>query len=181
MPNEAIQRDVKALQEVIAGQPALKKPILWLELRHLEREKLLCESVQDLVRVEIFSGVRTVFSTGISLFFLVVIYSKLIELAGWLERARTITVPLPPPISRSVALDLSGYIPTSTTIGWLAKLPTVSWQSAWKWVLAILVIIAAEKLISGYQTWRRSQALRKTAEGLQDEMKLLKGWMESER
>lgn len=180
MNTEAIQRDIKALQEIAAAQPATKKALLWLEIRHLERERLLCESMQDLVRVDIFSGVRSVVSTAFSLAFLVLIYTKLIELAGWLERARTVTVPLPPPISRSVVLDLSGYVPSSTAIGWFADLPVVSWQAAWKWVAVIVVIVAAEKLIAGYQTWRRAQSLRETAEHLQEEIRLLRGWLEKE-
>lgn len=181
MPTELTQRNLKAFQEVVAAQPTLKKPLVWLQLQHLERERLLCESVQDLVRVEIFSGIRSVISTGVSLFMLVLIYTKLIELAGWLERVRTITVPLPPPISRSVALDLSGYIPSSTTIGWLAKLPAIDWQTAWKWVIAIIAIIAIEKAITEYQTWQRSQTLRKSAENIQDEMRALRAWVEGEK
>lgn len=181
MATEQTARSVKALQEVVAAQPTLKKPLVWLQLQHLERERLLCESVQDVVRVEIFSGIRSVISTGVSLFLFTLIYSKLIELASWLEKARTITVPLPPPISRSVALDLSSYIPTSTTIGWVAKLPVIDWQTAWKWVIAIVVVIAIEKFITQYQTWRRAQALKQTAEGIQDEVRALRAWMESER
>lgn len=180
MNTEAIQRDIKAVQELVAAQPTVKKALLWLEIRHLERERLLCESMQDLVRVEIFSGVRSVLSTAFSLTIFVLLYSKLIELAGWLERARTVTVPLPPPIARNVVLDLSGYVPSSTAIGWLADLPVIGWQTAWKWVAVIVVIVAAEKLITGYQTWRRAQSLRETAENLQEEIRLLRGWMEKE-
>lgn len=181
MSTESTTRSIKAMQEVIAVQPTLKKPLIWLQLQHLERERLLCESVQDVVRVEIFSGIRSIFSTGVSLFLLALIYSKLVELASWLEKARSITVPLPPPISRSVALDLSGYIPTSTTIGWVAKLPVIDWQTAWKWVAVVIIVIAIEKFITQYQTWRRAQSLRQTGEMIQDEIRALKAWMEGDR
>lgn len=174
------QRDLKAVQEFAAGQPAAKKAFLWLELRHLEREQLLCASVQDLVQVEIFSGVRSVLSTALGSAAAVIIYSKLVELAGWLERVRTVTVPLPPPISRNAVLDLSGYVPSSTAIGWLAKLPAIDWSSAWKWVAVIVAIVAVEKLVTGYQTWRRSQSLRQTAEGLQEEIRVIRSWLEKE-
>lgn len=179
MPSDIISRDLKALQDLIQAQPALKQPLVWLELRHIEREKLLCESVQDLVRVEIIAGVRTVFSTGLSLVFLVLIYTKLIALAGWLDQAKTVTIPLPPPIGRNAVLDLTNYIPSSTALDVLADLPTISWQTAWKWVAVIVTVVAVEKLVTGYQTWRQAQALRTTAAALDEEAKVLRGWLES--
>ena len=181
MPTEQSARSLKALQDVVAAQPSLKKPLVYLQLQHLERERLLSESVQDVVRVEIFSGIRSVLSTAVGLIFLVLIYSKLVVLANWMENARTITVPLPPPINRSVALDLSGYIPSSTSIGWVAKLPAIDWQTAWKWVMVIIFVIAVEKFVSEYQTWRRAQTLRATTEAIQDEIRSLRAWMERDK
>lgn len=181
MPNDAIQRDLKSVQEMISAQPAAKKSFLWLEMRHLEREKLLCESVEKLVQVEIFSSVRSIVMTGASLALLVLIYSKLVQLASWIEHAGTVTIPLPPPISRDAVLNLAAYVPSSTAIGTLAKLPVIDWQIAWKWVLAIVILIAAEKAISGYQTWRRSQTLHRIAEEIQDELRTLKGWLDGEK
>jgi hypothetical protein len=179
MPSEAVSRDLKALQELIQAQPTLKKPLIWLELRHIEREKLLCESVHDMVRVELVAGVRTVLSTAVSLTVLVLIYTKLVSLAGWLDQAKTVTIPLPPPINRSAVLDLTNYIPSSTALDVLADLPTVTWDMAWKWVAVIVAIVAAERLISGYQTWRRSQALRSTTTDLDEEASVLRGWLEA--
>lgn len=179
MPSDLTARDLKALQDLIQAQPTLKQPLVWLELRHIEREKLLCESVQDLVRVEIIAGVRTVLSTGLSLVFLVLIYTKLVALAGWLDQAKTVTIPLPPPISRNAVLDLTNYIPSSTALDVLADLPTISWQTAWKWVAVIVAVVAVEKLVTGYQTWRQAQALRTTAAALDEEAKVLRGWLES--
>lgn len=178
MPTDATQRDLKALQELVQAQPAIKQPLIWLELRHVEREQLLCESVQDLVRVELVGSVRSVLSTAFSLALLFLIYSKLTQLAQWLDQARTITVPLPPPISRSAVIDLSGYIPSSTALDVLSGLPQVSWDAAWKWLALIVGIIALEKAISGYQAWRRGQALRQTAEQLAEEAKALKALLE---
>lgn len=181
MPNDAIQRDLKSVQEVVSASATSKKALLWLEMRHLEREKLLCESVENLVQVEIFSSVRSVVVTGASLSLLVLIYSKLVQLASWVEHAGTVTIPLPPPISRDAVLNLGAYVPSSTAISALAKLPAIDWQVAWKWVLVIVVMIAAEKAITGYQTWRRSQTLRRIADEIQEELQTLKGWLGEER
>lgn len=178
MASEATQRDLKALQAMIEAQPTLRQPLVWLELRHIEREQLLCESVQDLVRVELVAGVRAVLSTAFSLGFLFLIYSKLIELAHWLDQARTITVPLPPPISRNAVIDLTNYIPSSTAFDVIAGLPSVSWGTAWKWLAVIVAVIALEKAITGYQAWRRAQALRTTAQQLAEHAQALKGLLE---
>lgn len=179
MPSESTTRDLKSLQELIQAQPGLKQPLAWLELRHIEREKLLCESVQDLVRVELIAGVRAVVSTGITLALLVLIYTKLVALAGWLDEAKTLTIPLPPPIGRNAVVDLTAYIPSSTALDVLANLPTVSWGTAWKWVIAIVAVVAIEKLVTGYQAWRQAQALRTTAALLDEEAKVIRGWLEA--
>lgn len=178
MPEPRTQ-DLKALQELVKAQPTLKQPLIWLELRHIEREKLLCESVQGLVRVELLDGVRSVISTAVSLTLLVLVYTKLIQLVAWLENARSVTIPLPPPISRNAVVDLSAYIPSSTALGALSKLPDVSWQMAMKWVIAIVVIVAIEKLVTGYQAWRRAQALRNTVDELHEEAQQLRAWLEA--
>jgi hypothetical protein len=179
MPSETVSRDLKALQDLVQAQPSLKKPLIWLELRHIEREKLLCESVHDMVRVELVGGVRTVLSTAVSLTVLVLIYTKLVSLAGWLDQAKTVTIPLPPPINRSAVLDLTSYIPSSTALDVLADLPTVTWDMAWKWVAVIVGIVAVERLVSGLQAWRRSQALRSTSVELDEEAAVLRGWLEA--
>ncbi len=177
MTLSSVSKDLQSLQELFKGQPLLKKPLLWLELRHLEREKLLCESVQDAVRVEVISSIRTVLSTAVSLVFLVLIYTKLVQLAMWLEQAKSITIPLPSPIGRSVVLDLSTYIPSSTALSVLSDLPVFSWAVAWKFVLAIVLIVAIEKLVSGYQAWHRAKRLRATMDELDEELKTIKNWL----
>lgn len=179
MPSsDSMQRDLQAIKALTDAQPALKQPLIWLELRHIEREQLLCESVQNLVRVEVIEGVRSVFSTAFGLTFLVLIYSKLVELARWIDQVKTVTIPLPPPIGRNAVLDLTSYLPTSTAVDVLAGLPTVSWQTAWKWLLVIIVVVALTKLVTGYQTWRKSQALRQASQQLEEEAKALRAMLE---
>ncbi len=176
---DSLTKDARALQEVIQAQPTLKKPLLWLELRHIERQKLLCDSVQGLVRVELIDGVRSVISTAFGLTLLFLVYTKMVQLAGWLENIRTVTIPLPPPIARNAVVDLSGYVPSSTAIGALADLPVISWESAIKWIALIVLIVALEKAVSGYQAWQRGRALRQTAEDLDAQAKQIRSWMEA--
>ena len=172
-----VAKDMQALQEMIKTQPTLKRPLLWLELRHVEREILLCESIRDVVRVEIIASVRSVLATAVSLGMLVLIYIKLVQLAVWLEQVKTITIPLPPPLSRSAVLDLTSYIPSSTALNILSDLPRISWQTAGKGVLVIVLLVALEKTISGYQTWQRGKRLHATMEELDEEAKTLKTWL----
>lgn len=179
MPNDLPSKDLQALQDLVQAQPTLKKPLLWLELRHIEREKLLCESVQGLVRIGLVDGARSVLSTALGLGVAVLVYTKMVQLAGWLDNVRSVTIPLPPPISRNAVVDLSGYVPSSTAIDVLASLPVISWQSAAKWIAVIVVLVAVEKAFSGYQAWRRAQALRETGEELDAQARQIRAWLEA--
>jgi hypothetical protein len=169
-----------ALQELVKALPEpTRKPFLLVELQHRERALLLCGSVKDLVKFEVIAGIRSLVSSGFSVLFFVVLIGKLSELAAWIERSRSLSIPLPPPISRSMVVDLSGYMPSSTAIGWLAKLPAWNWQTAWHWTLAIVLVLALEKLISGYASWHKAHALRQTADALEQEAATIKRWIES--
>ena len=106
MSTDLPSKDLQALQDLVQAQPTLKKPLLWLELRHIEREKLLCESVQGLVRIGLVDGARSVLSTALGLGIAVLVYTKMVQLAGWLDNVRSVTIPLPPPISRNAVVDL---------------------------------------------------------------------------
>lgn len=165
---------VKAIQEIEKQAPGLRKPLVVLFVQEKERMLLMLESMKDVVEVEGLALIRSFIATTFSLIAFTWLAGKIWTLLQWIERTKTIPVTLPAPFTQRFTIDLSPYIPTSTALEAVGRLPAWNQDLAWKMVIAILILLLIEKAWQASRTWYRGRMIRNQIGALKEELTWLK-------
>ncbi len=165
-----------ALKDLIDRAPRDREVLLAYEIRKRERERLLYGSTRQLMRMHLWSNVKSLLLWIVTVFSIILTVGALSDFGRWLQNAGRYTLNLPPPLPQHYQIDLSSLIPTSTVITAFARLPNWNWQNALAISLFIAGVILVEKVILGYFTLHKAKQLNDAGRELDEEVKVLREW-----
>lgn len=164
------------LKDFLDRHPHDRSVLLAYEIRKRERERLLYGSTRQLMRMHLWSIVKSSFLWIVTVFSIVFTIGTLSDFGRWLQNAGRYTLTLPPPLPQHYQIDLSSLVPTSTVITTFARLPNWNWQNALAISLLIAGIVFVEKMVIGYFTLHKAKQLHDAGKELEEELNVLREW-----
>ncbi|MFA6429791.1 MAG: hypothetical protein WCV84_04825 [Patescibacteria group bacterium] len=164
------------VKDLIQRLPAERSRILAYEIDRRERDVLVYDSIRSVTKLHIWDTLKTVLTTGALVFTLVALVGQLAKLGQWITDMQSAKLPVKVPALGGFNLDVGSYVPTSTAIGHIARLPGWDTQDALTAALIVMGLITIGRIIAGVIIWQRSQGLREAGEEVKEEIAVLHAW-----
>ena len=155
--------------------PERAEEILSYAIHRRESQKLLVHETRQQIGWHPVHSTRTIIFSGISVFSLALTISSIASLGHWYESATHAALTIPIPLLGDKTIDFGGRMPTSTTLGLMAKLPTFGWKESLTIALGFMALVLLERLIVAAFSYRHIRALKSSEIELEQELKALRG------
>jgi hypothetical protein len=178
LPKTTTLPSLLPLQDTLERHPEARELLLASEIARRECEVVLLRSHRLLLRMQLWSALQTAVIAGFVIFSFGAALSGLVEVGKFVQRIGTWNASLTGNVlTRGLQAEVQNLIPTSTVLQVANYVPFWDLHDATRLSVIVALVILVLRVMQGVSHWRANQRLKQGASSLEQELAVLKKWM----
>ncbi len=166
------------LKDTLEKYPEARKLLLESEIAHRECQVVLLRSHRMLLRLQLWSAFQTALIAGFIIFSVGVALTGLVEVGKFVNRVSDWNASLPTNVlTRGFQNGVASTLPTSTMLQVADYIPFWDLHDATVISLMVALAVLTIRVVQGISNWRASRRLKKGANVLDQEIEVLRTWL----